>query len=514
MHRITTPRPYSAGTYQRSRVNPALVSAVLLLAVLLIATVAGMAVGLGNYALDALAFSALFGVVLLLVPLEWLLTAHVVITVIIAGCIVYFLRIQQGHWLPFGSALLVGVKVLLTYLTTRERRNQTDTLPFFVLALIAYLVGIAIGIAANRLPLMQSIVGLKNLLPCWTVFVAIAFGFAPWAFVKRLWLWLLATPIINFPFVLYQHFIVAARRTDATRFDAVVGTFGGNPEGGGHTATLMLYMIAALLTAVGFYRCGRISRLYMLGVIAIAFLTIILSENKAAFVLLPAAFLIFDLDSHLRRPVRFVIVGLVVALALLTMYKAYTALYYDTGIRGKETTERLEYFFDPSNIKRDTGEVGRGASLSLWWGDRLYGPVQRLFGYGPGASRAESTIAMGEVAKRYSPWLINSTAIAQLLWDQGIFGCLSFLAMLVGAILFGVRRYRWTGEEEDRQLLRAATAITAVLIPFSLHNAHLVGAGQDQYLLTLALGTVLAASRHLTRERGRVAGRPRTALRV
>lgn len=500
MQRSTSSSPYGGGPFMSSRISPGFVSALLLLAALLMATLAGMAIGLGNYALDALAFAALFGLGLLLLPIEVLMTAHFVIAVIIAGCVVYFLRIQQGHWLPFGSALLVGVKVLLTYMTTRERRTEIKQVPFFLIAIGVYLAGIAISVAANRLPLMQVIVGLKNLLPCWAVFAAIAFGFVPWPFVKRLWLWLIAIPIVSFPFVVYQHFIVAAKRTEAaSRYDSVVGTFGGNPEGGGHTSTLMIYMIAGLLASVALYRAGKISRLYMIVVITAAFLAIVLSENKSAFVLLPAAFIIFDLDTHLRRPVRFVLVGLVMGSVLIGMYKAYNVMYYDEGIRGKEGVDKLEYFFDPNNVK-ESGEVGRGAALTIWWSDRLYTPLQRLFGYGPGASRAESTVAVGSVAKRYVPWQINSTAVAQLLWDQGIFGCLSFIGILAGAIAYGFSRYRWQGEEEDRQLLRAATGIALVLIPFSLHNSHLVNAGQDQYLLTLVLGTVLVAGRQLTRE--------------
>jgi len=499
--RITSARPFGLGSVTETRMSPVIINALMLVIALLVALVAGMAIGLGNYALDALAFTAIVGFVLLLLPLEFLMSAHFVTATIIAGCVVYFLRIQQGHWLPFGSALLVGAKVLLTYLTARRQPSASTGMPFFVMALIAYLVGMAIAVFANRLPLLQSVVGLKNLLPSWAVFIAIGFGFVPWSFVKRLWMWLIAIPIICFPIVMYQHFIVAARRIDAvTRFDAVVGTFGGNPEGGGHSSTLMLYMVGGMLAAVALRRSNKISSLYQLAVIVTAFLAIVLSENKSAFVLLPAAFLLFDLDTHLRNPVRFVLVALVMAVALGTMYKAYNALYYDAEkIGSREGTERLEYFFDPNMVK-SSGEVGRGASLSIWWGDRVYTPLQRLFGYGPGASRAESTVAVGDVAKRYIPWTINSTAIAQLLWDQGLFGCLSYLGILFGAVVFGVRRYRWQGDEEDRQLLRAATAISLVLIPFSLHNSHLINAGQDQYLMSLTLGTLLAAGRQLKKD--------------
>lgn len=510
MQRLTpSSNHFGTGLFETAHARTSLRNALLFVAVLLAAMLAGMLVGVGNYTLDALAFAAFFGLVLLLLPLELLLTAHFVIAVVITGCIVYFLRIQQGNWLPFGSAALVGVKVLLAYLASRERRTQLERPPFFIMALGAYLLGIGIAVAVNKPPLIQSVVGLKNLLPCWAVFAAFAFGFVSWPFVKRLWFWIIAIPIVNFPFVLYQHFVIAPKRLDVTRYDAVVGTFGGNPESGGHSPTLMLYMIAAMLTAAAWYRCRKLSRLYLLAAVTTAFLAIVLSENKSAFVLLPAAFLMFDLDTHVRRPVRFVLVGLVMGTVMILMYKAYSAMYYDSGIRSKETSERLEYFFDPTNVKADSGEVGRGASLSIWWGDRLYSPLQRLFGYGPGASRAESTIAMGEVAKRYVPWQINSTAIAQLLWDQGIFGCLAFLSVLVGAVVFGFRRYRWTGDEEDRQLLRVATAVSTVLVPFSLHNAHVVGAGQDQYLMTLALGTVFVAGKHLTREAAGVAGRRR-----
>ena len=151
--------------YSRPHAGLRLGTLLLPIAILALALLGGIVVGLGNYTLDALAFAALFGVVLLLLPLEWLVTVHFVIAVVITGCIVYFLRIQQANWLPFGSALLVGVKVLLTYLTSRQRHANREPPSALILALGAYIAGIFIAVVANRLPLLQSIVGLKTCCP-------------------------------------------------------------------------------------------------------------------------------------------------------------------------------------------------------------------------------------------------------------------------------------------------------------------------------------------------------------
>ena len=489
-------------SYSQPVANSSLLKALIAIGVILAAAFAGMIVGMGNYVFDALVVSAISGVLALMFSANALIVVHAALSVVISGCIVYFLNIKVGYWIPFGSAILLGVKVILESLTSRKTRESTGRPPLFLVALGAYFFGIVVCTVANKPPFFQLVVGIKNSIPCWAGFFAVAYGFVTWSMVERLWLWLIALPIAGFPIVLYQHFIIGAGRSvsqSASRFDAVVGTFGGNPEAGGHSATLGLYMVACMVTSLTLYRAGKISKPFFWAAISTSFLSIVLSENKAAFILIPLAFIVCDFDNYVKRPAKFILVGLVMAIALGLMYKAYTAMYYDTGIGTKEAADRVDYFFDPNLVNRETGEVGRFAALAIWYGDPLYTPIQRIFGYGPAASRAESSVEVGQVAKRYIPWRINATTVSQLLWDQGIFGLVSYLGVLIGAVVYGMLRYRWNGASEDRELLRAATAINAVLVLVSLHNSHLSNYMQDQFLLTLTLGTALAAGRRMTK---------------
>ncbi|TKF96282.1 capsular biosynthesis protein, partial [Vibrio sp. F13] len=67
----------------------------------------------------------------------------------------------------------------------------------------------------------------------------------------------------------------------------VVGTFGGDPMGGGNTAALGLFCLLVMLLKLSEFRHGVVSRLNMILHIVAAFILCVLGEVKFVILLAP-----------------------------------------------------------------------------------------------------------------------------------------------------------------------------------------------------------------------------------
>lgn len=476
----------------RWRMSPLLVGTVFFwAAIFLVALAAGVILANENLTHDVLVFAALFGVLLLCLPLEWLFIALVASAWVVAPSLQYFLGINQLTYAAPALAIVVGAKIFLTAALNRVKTRHGARTPrrsvAIFWAVFGYFLCIGISFAVNRPPAYQILLALKFYLPFWFVFFAIALGFLSTNFVIRIWRWLVPLALIQLPFTLYQHFVIAPTRPDAgwvNEADCVVGTFGGDPMGGGNSATLMIFLIVGMVVAVALNRCGRISRRTMLIAMAASLASLMLGETKAAFLMLPIALVVYDLRSILAQPARLLGMILVFGPVLFGMYRVYQVWY------GTDTSTSTGYFFDPSGYNVLTGEVGRVASLTLWWADPQADLQTRLVGYGPAASRSQVFTSDGVIAKRYRPLQIAATTAAVLLWDLGVVGAAAFASILVIGAFRGLRHLPFDHSDEERQLLGAATAIVSVLLITLVYNPMLLTDGAAQILLTLCVATI------------------------
>lgn len=327
----------------------------------------------------------------------------------------------------------------------------------------------------------------------WSVLLVIMQAHISTETLERIWKTLLFVAAVQLPFVFYQHFVVMPQRAAMWAFDAVVGTFGGDPVSGGANITLVLYALVASLYATALYRNSLLQRKRWVAVLGISGIVIILGEVKLVVVLIPTSFFILYLDrfrQNWRSLVRFTLVVTVGLMALLAFYQA---VYWDDSLRSRGIVESMEksvsYIVDPYNMTLKTGEVGRFASLHLWWSDPKTDVIQRLVGYGLGASRSRSTVALGEVAQRYWPYDINSTAMAMLLWDAGILGFVCFSSLVLCGAFFA---YRLSSAEaipiQQRAGLRTASSALVCLFIMIPYNRYIVDQSPEQLLMVFCLG--------------------------
>jgi hypothetical protein len=296
------------------------------------------------------------------------------------------------------------------------------------------------------------------------------------------------------PFVLQQAY-------STTNWDAVVGTFGGDPDGSGASGILMVFAIIGILAAINLWQTRRLGLLWVTVVIGLNIVVVGLAEVKAFFVLFPLALLVQQWRNVRRRPLLFVTLMSGAMLIVYFLIGFYEQLYLARSpgriqLSAIDSVERsIAYFFDVNGVNFVTGEVSRGASINLWLNDSETGLIQRLVGYGAGSSRPRSTIAIGEVAMRFAPLNIAATSLSQLLWDTGIIGAGLFTLALLSAIRLAGRLARQTSNEVLRSQLQTVMALLTVLVPFLIYDRSLVDQPTMQLLLATVVGVLIALHR-------------------
>jgi hypothetical protein len=440
---------------------------------------------------------AMAGAFLLLLPPGPLVLLLVLGTFVIQGTAAYFLKLQQLAWLPYVLCILVSIKAISFREVGRAHRDNTRlTSPWATataIFLVLYILSLLFSTLLNQPPLIQVVVGLKNALPIWIAAALVFQGARDPAFRDIIWRSLAAIFFIQIPLVLYQHFVVIPSRRDlTTAMDAVVGTFGGLIDGGGSNSTLVIFALLVMAYSLALWLRKSISLRRALLFWAVGFIIIFSGEVKAALIWIPLTLVYVlrrQMISNFGSMVATVLVG---TLTISTLFLAYDALYWSKSgpqRSASELVERMTYFFDESNINYRSGEISRGASLSLWAKDSATDPAHRILGYGPGASRISATGGLGQVAKRFAPLGITATGAALLLWDVGLFGFLAFVGLLASTLL-AIRRCSNDTRTPPIEAARLDALGSMILIFGSLlfYNRSLLDEPSIQLLLSIAVG--------------------------
>ncbi|BCL74672.1 capsular polysaccharide biosynthesis protein [Jeongeupia sp. HS-3] len=450
----------------------------------LLALLLGGAIAIGFYTVPALLVALLIGGVFLQLPDRHAVLLLMAVVLLLQGTVGYYSGFTKISWLAYGLAGLFAVK-LLARLLAASSQIKSDTpvwaYPFFAFAVIALL-----GVLINRPQLPQLIAGFKNQLPFWLVAFYLPMARLDDRDWSNIWRFLLVVLVCQVPLALHQHFFIAAARA-VMGWDAVVGSFGGNPDAGGLNAVMVLYAVVAVLLVISLYLDKKMSLRHALFYGVCAMMVILLGEVKAAFVWLPVGVLLLLGKRLVRKPLTLLSVllalGLFVAVVDLTYEKLYWADVPQKGF-SENAAHSVDYFFDSKLIDPKTGEVSRGASIALWVNDRSLDPYARLLGNGIGSS-VSGAISIGSAAKRYAPLDIGSTGVAVLLWDYGVVGFICYVGIFLVAII-GIWRSKDAAVSASSS--RLVVAVLFLCLFTLIYNRTLIDEPATQLLVALALG--------------------------
>lgn len=473
----------------------------LLLPFMLLAVFVGMLGGLDSPPLVAIVGAAVLSLLLLFVlPLHGMFWCLFILTFVIQGSAVYFLRLRPAAWLAFGLAILFFCRALLDLVVQRRQslRARPGDGSSVVLAATLFVLVFVLSLVFNRVPKSQIFSAVKAMLPMFSVLFALYWFRWKEGHLETSWRLMFWVTALQLPVVLYQHFFVAT----STTFDSIVGTFGGTQGGGGNSAMLVLFSVVAAGYAGARWQAGQMSGRAFGAMLLLTLAIILLGEVKAAFIWLPLVLAWVLRRKVLRSLGAFVGFAVLIAAFVGTTYTVYEQLYWGKHVQSaRNVAEKLDrgggYFFDPNHINYRTGEISRAASLALWARDPQATTPSRLVGYGPGASKPSGLLGAGQVAKRYQPLHLDATALAVLLWDEGVLGAVVYASMLLFSLL-AARRFVRRGEGTPAQRALADTCVAAMLLFLIMlvYNRSLMDEPTAQLLLMMCMGTVVQLCRY------------------
>lgn len=481
--------------------------------ILVAAALMGGLIALGSPLLNLLLLGGLSGLAMLAIRPFPMLVIQLVVATLLVGQLTYFAGISQAIWIPYGLALLLFLRLPDAYAGSPFYHSQAGV-PF-MLPVLAFFVLVLLSALINGTSVLQAVVGGKNLLALWSIYLVIALFAVSARQVEKIIHWLIPLALLQLPFVLYQFFFVASSRSSrggvsGLAWDAIVGSFGGDPLSGGASGVMAFSLVSAMLLVIALRRRQQTGSGLLFCVLAVAMFCIALAEIKVVMVLFPLGLAVLFFRDIQRRPWIFLL-GLVVSAGfMVTVLYAYDAIHYaSTGRSSASFVDLFDrafgYSFDPSVINHETGEMGRMAAFYLWWQDGFSSSLlQGLFGYGPGASRA-STIAFGEIAQRYA-FRIDRSAATQMLWEIGLAGYVLFMGILLAAAATALKLAgKYAADPARQATLELVAAVLVMAVPMSAYGKDLIEVPALGLFVMVALGYVaqLAA---LTRSDGRLQG--------
>lgn len=448
------------------------------------------------------------------------LQTFTLLTLIFCGLVQYFTGELTVLWLPFFMTMLMAAFLLLQ---TRYEPVRLDAQEAVVLTLYLSFIVLAGISTLFQGGALITLIGFKNEIALSLVMLCLLLGFCRESQIYQVTRALYWIFYIQFPVALYQLIFVVPQRValhgEEEKWDSVVGTFGGDPMGGGNTAAMGLFCLLIMLLKVSEYKHGLTSFKNMALHIMLGFVMCIIGEVKFVILLSPLLLgWVWIMPSWVKEASKvnlavllsiLVAMVLLIGLAIVILAYSYTAAY---GIDMSESPftvffDSLSYIFDP-NFILPGGEIGRFTTLTFWLQHNdLSGLPGTLFGYGLNATNSGSFLSPGFLNQVYN-LILDSTAMSMLLWEVGVVGTVIFIGLFIYILkvvqpepLLSIDQI----DKQDLQLLSFAPAFNVFAIACLLsipYSQILLIVPMLQFLFYLSLGSSLIIRRTVRRYTG------------
>lgn len=443
------------------------------------------------------------GLAFLFLSLDSIFICQAVLIYLVVGQLQYFAHVQKAFWIPY----LVGAFLLVTLpLTLMGRRVNASKSGFlsYEIALALFFILLITATILNGSGLLLIMLSIKDYLFLWVFYILITAGLVALPTVDKFWQWLPWLVPLQLPVVIYQHFVVAPRRDSAhlkgASWDAVVGLFGGDPEGGGASGAMAIFIEFAIVLVVSHWRSGIVSTRRMIFIATTGLACVALAEVKFAILMIPVGIALLYRGDLLRRPVQTLSMLMIATASAFSILVAYQMQF---AYSHSEESKSIQAYVDSmvgrqTDVKQIglTGEMGRGTALRLWWFKHgATEPVHFFLGHGVGATFSGQT-ATGDVARKY-PFNLRRSSLTCLLWESGLLGT----AALALALLLGSEKARRTAAQVERASLWRASILRAssvglLLLLFELpYNTDFLDVPSIQFLAIVMLAYVAVMSR-------------------
>lgn len=445
------------------------------------------------------------------------LQTYSLITLVFCGVVQYFTGVLSVLWIPFFLTLLMFI---LLVMQTRYEALQLDKQEIIVLTL--YLIFLVMAGVSTILQegITDAIVGFKNEIALSLIMLCLLLGFCRESQVYRVTKTLYWVFYAQFPLVLYQLLFVVPQRVAAygeeDKWDSVVGTFGGDPMGGGNTAAMGLFCLLIMLLKISEFKHGLTTFKSMALHIILGFGLCIVGEVKFVILLSPILMCwVWLMPSYVKGMSKVNLKALLLIFAGMALLIVFAIIILASGYSsafGSDPTESslsvflssLDYIFDPNYIL-PSGEVGRFTTLTFWLKNNdLWGLSGTLFGYGLNATNSGSIVSQGFLNLTYN-LILDSTSLSMLLWEVGAVGTMLFIGLIIYTLKIVQPKpllERENLDQQDLQLLSFSPAFSVFAISCLLslpYSQILTITPMLQFVFYLSLGSSLVIRRSVYR---------------
>lgn len=464
-------------------------------AVLLFAALSGAIVALGSKVLILPVLGVMGLAIVLVMPVTWTLWLMFVALFAILGPVVYFTHYTQLQWLPPLMGLIFLVHLILQVFRGKSRA-PTVGVPGFVVVLILFLLFAGFSTLIDKPEFSELLNASRFYLFLWPVMILFMVGMVETDTVEKLWKALLFVALLQVPFAAYQYFFVALKSSRMSPWDAVVGTFPGNIEGGGQSAAMGMLLLILMLLAIALWRKKLLKGAWA-GLIALSGIGVLaLAEVKAVVLMLPVAIALYYRRELMRRPFESFFSLLLAGVLMAGLFVGYEHFHYDGVVHDASnpnlptsTGERILRAINPESQSEVEHQLGRVTHLVYWWDINVRpGDLQHsLFGYGMGATQI-SNLGIGEIARRF-PYPMDVTSSTILLWETGLLGHLLFMSLLLSGAWLSGRTARQQSIPEVHQIFLRVGAVGLFLLALTLpYKDYALRSLPIQFLIMLMLG--------------------------
>ncbi len=435
---------------------------------------------------------------LLMVPMEWVVLFQVSLSLVVAGFATY---LANGSAEPQWVAYLMGWMLYARLILHQVSAGNTDRVRIanFLIPLSVFFLIVMATTAIARTPIFQAFVASKEYLSLWSLLLIFSTLSVTHDTVQKVWKLVLIIAVLQLPVTLYQYFFVYSTKGDSGTgswlwaWDAVSGTFGGSKAGGpqGYVAA---FLIVHALLAFELARHKLLADWWFWAITASCLVFIVLAEVKVVVGLLPIMFGLMYWRELIRHPLALLCSLLGLAFFVAALPKFYELIHYSNlGQLGftstqTDTVKMLEEWFDPYWKNQVTGELGRITQFTYWWRyNGWHDWYHTLLGYGMGSTQG-GRFAKGVLVLQYA-YTLDGTVTSTLLWETGLLGTLSYVAMLLVASRLSAKLARVDGIPLfDRIVLRMNSAGLVVFILLISYNAAPIRVPSVQVWMILMLG--------------------------
>ncbi|HBC9719930.1 TPA: capsular biosynthesis protein [Escherichia coli] len=371
------------------------------------------------------------------------LQIYTFITLIFCGIVQYFTGIQSVFWVPFCLALLM---LCLLIMKTRDSISELNGQEIIILTLYCSflaLSGISTLIQGGA---VVTIVAFKNETGLSLVMICLLLGFCNTSQIYRVTQCLYWVFYAQIPVMIYQALFVVPLRValfgEDEKWDSVVGTFGGDPMGGGNTAAMGLFCLLIMLLKLSEYK-HKLATFRSLTIHIILGLGLCILGEVKFVILLSPLFLAWvwitpcyvkDISRVNMKALLAILLGMVllINLAIMILVSFYSKAFASESNQSLLSIfwGSLSYIFDPDYIL-ENGELGRFTTIFFWLKNNdLWGFTGTLLGYGLNATNSGSTVSPGFLNLVYN-LILDSTSLSMLLWEVGIIGTVMFIFLFI-----------------------------------------------------------------------------------